>query len=361
VTEVPLKRLAPSAIAGLGALLVTASVAHAGAGDDARIVYATKLINSGAMDGVAIQCPPGERAIGGGSYSSTWLAASGPIGPNGQVGGDADGDVPVYWFTSAYNLTGQSREYRFHAICSASSDATVQVADVHLASPPNALNPTRGDAAVECPSGQRAIGGGVTYGVPTVPGGARIDASGPLDETGTTGTTVTGDVARYWYAEASNFDPAPGGQNYFIYAVCSPTSQATLKTIVHGTNDNIDKSVVCPAGSRATGGGAVPVLDIVTLLSDSSPADASGLPFSLFTGDVPRGWYAFADNEDITNAPISHSVVCDPPTAVTPAEPPSATPSTATGRRAAALKKCKAKRSKKARKKCRRKARKLPA
>jgi hypothetical protein len=343
-------------ITGLGALLVAASPASAGAGDDARIVVETKSINSGVMDGEAVQCAPGERAIGGGTYGATWLAASGPIDASGSVGLTEDGDIPVYWFGSAYNSTGQSREYRFYAICSASSDATVQRSEVHLTSPPNVANPTRGDAAVECPSGQRAIGGGVTYAVTTVAGGTRLDSSGPLDETGTTANTVTGDVARYWYAAVSDFDPALGdGQYYGIYAVCSSSSQGTLRAIVHGTNDNINKSVVCPAGSRATGGGAVPVDDIVTSISDSTPTDALGSPISLFNGDVPRGWLAFADNEDITNAGISHSVVCDPAT------PPASTPAPGvTGQRAAALKKCKKKRSKKARKKCRRKAALLP-
>src|SRR5689334_15654801 len=58
-----------------------------------------------------------------------------------------------------------------------------------------------GEEAIHCPSGERAISGGV-LGVNDK--NSTLRSSGPLDETGVTVNTVDGDIPRYWYSAVSN-------------------------------------------------------------------------------------------------------------------------------------------------------------
>jgi hypothetical protein len=362
MTAAALRNLALAAtFCAVGVPLAGAPAAWAGAGDDAHVVVEDYPIGAGQAIGPTVDCGPGERAIGGGAgfegSSISTMSASGPIDAENSFALTNDGDIPVSWYSEIYNGTGAQHAYRFYAICSASSDATVQREELHLLEAAAPGNPTYGEDFVACPAGQRAIGGGAGYSEFTESGGTRLEASGPLDEGGTTTGTEDGDAARYWFAEVRNFDTDMlDGQYYGIYAICSATSQATVQTEVFGSNDNVDTGLACPAGSRAIGGGAVSPTTNVTTLSYSGPTDALGLPGMLENGGIPLGWETRATHDGIDNVAIKHSVVCDPPTP----SPPAATPAGATGQRAAALKKCKKKHGKK-RKRCLRRARRLPA
>src|SRR5262245_36164449 len=59
-----------------------------------------------------------------------------------------------------------------------------------------------GESFVACPPGQRVTGGGVG---PLDASGAVIRISGPLNETGVTANTQSGDVGRFWFASVQNW------------------------------------------------------------------------------------------------------------------------------------------------------------
>lgn len=355
-------------VAGLcvaGASLAGAPAALATAGDDARVVLVTSSANTGSSAGRTVQCGPGERAIGGGvgfnPSNSNWLSASGPRDETLTAAGTADGDVPRAWFSEAVNFTGTTQQYTHYAVCSASSDATIEVTAFSAAQAPNA-NGTYAQAPAECPPGERAIGGGLDYQGSIPAGKTQLDATAPLDAGGTSAGTESGDVIRFWFAEVTNLDLG-AGHDYAVSAVCSASSQATVEVVTEQLSNPAPK-LACTGGARATSGGAIqPLVDATTapsLISFSGPTDAGG-DTTLATGDAPLGWTTGLSHPLANSARFS--VICDPPrpaAAATPAAPtvPAAGP---TGQRSAALAKCKKKRSKKARRKCRRHAALLPA
>ncbi|MFC7640526.1 hypothetical protein ACFQX6_05495 [Streptosporangium lutulentum] len=99
------------------------------------------------------------------------------------------------------------------ALCSATSDAVIEATAFNVPAS------GRRGAVAECPSGRRVTGGGV--GTPTTPVNDYILISGPLDASGTTAGTSDGDVARYWYAHAYNFDSWSSDRVYKVFALCS--------------------------------------------------------------------------------------------------------------------------------------------
>ncbi|MBM7516961.1 hypothetical protein [Nocardioides nitrophenolicus] len=84
---------------------------------------------------------------------------------------------------------------------------------------------------------------------------------------------------------------APGGDAVVV------TQSFTLST----TDQQGMSTVMCPAGMRATGGGAAPTppasltVDIYRVFY-SAPVDGSGLAGSTDAGDVPRGWQVSVGN-----------------------------------------------------------------
>jgi hypothetical protein len=349
-----------------GASLAGAPAAWAAAGDDARLVGNRSTVPAGFPFFGGAQCDPGQRAIGGGvgmaSANTNYMIASAPRARS--IAATVDGSVADGWLVAIRNGTTFDLVESSYAICSASSDASVQVEELILPAAAPGPVASYGERAVQCPPGQRALSGGVT----ATTGGTspeRIEASGPLDRTGQTANTTTGDIARYWFAEVRNFDTA-AGRTFEVYAVCSGTSRAiiTSKPLSFGNGEN-GRLIYCPEGTRATGGGAVSATNNRQFLESSRPTNApdAGVEQS---GDTPRGWKAEVDNWSGSQATENFTVICEPATATVPSQP-SPTSSTAgpTGRRAAALAKCKKRahkqRSKRARKRCRRKAALLPA
>ncbi len=108
-----------------------------------------------------VPCLPGERAIGGGMVwggQGDWNAtiqATAPVDTTGQWSSTDDGDVPVGWRTSLRSEYPGTSPYILSAVCSASSQATVQAET-------KTVNHTGTDSVfAECPAGTRALGGGL--------------------------------------------------------------------------------------------------------------------------------------------------------------------------------------------------------
>src|SRR5512132_2950490 len=103
------------------------------------------------------------------------------------------------------------------AVAAPGTDATIEAT-------PFSVEPSKiGEAFAVCPGQQQALGGGV---IPTGFGG-QVAASGPLAETKDAANTVSGDVAKRWYAAEVN----GSGEKLSVkvFAICSATSDATIE------------------------------------------------------------------------------------------------------------------------------------
>jgi hypothetical protein len=139
------------------------SYAICSANTDATVVRATTFTAlKGAGDfpngRATATCPAGQVAIGGGVYPenpdySGFIMANGPVDETSSVSSTFDGDTPRGWLAAARGSEGDT--FRVYVICSATSTATIQVESMTLA--PN----TGAHAGLACPTGQRAISGGV--------------------------------------------------------------------------------------------------------------------------------------------------------------------------------------------------------
>ncbi len=166
-----------------------------------------------AADAVAA-CPPGRRAVGGGigtmgATLDAYLRASGPVDETGLIAGTADGDIAKGWYASVFS-SAPTRTYRVFALCSATSDATIEETRFDLAAR------SAGGAFAACPAGKWATGGGVGTTASTADSAVRL--SGPIDETGQVVLSGHGDVAKYWYANVENLSDPRG---YTVAAICA--------------------------------------------------------------------------------------------------------------------------------------------
>jgi hypothetical protein len=313
------KRLAPITVV---LTLVFAGSAHGGAGDDAHMVF---LRVNGIPDAghatPTIPCGSGERAIGGGvrrtpHRANIFVSYSTPF--SGGLVAPVSGDVPTTWRSRIHNQGGISGDFYGYAICSASSDATLQSVDFFTSASPEVL--FDGAGLAPCPAGQRAIGGGVF--VNEASSSATLERSGPVDETGESLNTVDGDVARGWFAQVQT--PA-AGTLVRVYAVCSATSLATVQVESLQMNPNTIStgglSVTCPAGTRALSGGVLANSRPHSSVTAIAPADSSGVPLGMGTTDIATGWYTYINNYSSLNT-FKAAVVCEGPTPTTPPPTP---------------------------------------
>jgi Ca2+-binding RTX toxin-like protein len=211
------------------------------------------------------------------------------------------GDVARSWIATVAT-TGLPLEGRVYAICSATSDATIQATSFAL--------PPSGDsqAIATCPTGTRIVGGGA--GDVSAPGTSFrswLEVSGPVDETGEAASTRSGDVARSWSVSAADLDAAK--PTWRAFALCSAGSDATVQARIFSTDAAGDGRkagavVTCPAGTRVLGGGVgqtgAPASDGMGLLRQSGPVDETGDRANTDTGDVARSWFGFV--EDISGS-----------------------------------------------------------
>ena len=153
-----------------------------------------------------------------------------------------------------------------------------------------------GSAVVMCPAGTRATGGGAA---PVSPEAGldnyRVQVSGPVDSTGATVTTDTGDIPRGWAATVSHFrnDRA---EDFKVFVLCSRSSDAVIQAAPADFQDSIYQGAPrCPAGRRAIGGGSGSLAavedghqDYVTF--SSHPVDATLTTAETANGDVAKAW-----------------------------------------------------------------------
>ena len=186
------------------------------------------------------------------------------------------------------------------AICSASSDATI-------AANPFTVEPrTVNSASVDCPAGKRAVGGGVHQPGATNPLFGWVQSSGPVDATGTTANTDSGDVAEGWYASVFNFGATE--RDFHVFAICSAGSDATIAAKVFSVAPgNVgDATVACPAGKRVVGGGVgqpAATNAPAGYIQESAPVDVTGETANTDSGEVGRSWFASVYNPPEVGAP----------------------------------------------------------
>jgi hypothetical protein len=326
--------LAVAAIAGSASAAVaaapTGSAAPTTPGSDATIVANIFSVDPGKVLDAAAVCPAGTRVVGGGigrSLASPLLGLvqqSGPLDETGSTASTTSGDVGKAWLASVYNSpNGPQREFRVFAICSATSDATIQSNPLSVPA-----NTTR-TASVDCPGGTRAVGGGVGQSGATSPAFAALQLSGPVDETGTTANTDTGAIARSWFASVHNF--GRDTRDFKVFAICSAKSDATIeaKAFTVATRTIGNATVACPAGRRALGGGLGQpdaTKNVVRHeVRQSGPADETGSTTSTDSGDVARAWAVSVWNEDAAREFKAFAICTDdaaaPPTTTTASKP----------------------------------------
>jgi hypothetical protein len=267
-----------------------------GAVDEALIggmVSGTAPTQYSGVEGVA-QCPPGERAVGGGivptgSTANIVLRVSGPLDETGTVAGTRDGDRPRAWYAAASNEGTGAASFRIFAVC-AKAPATIEVK--RFAMP---IGEGKG-ASVACPGSKRAVGGGILQGGSY--GGSFVRESGPTDATGSFRGTRDGDVPRRWRATMHN----QGGSDYFkVAAVCVGKSKAKLEVTPRRLPaDTVTRDVLvpCPGSKRAVGGGVLHNRGLrgYYSLGANGPLDETGSTTNTDVGDVPRYWEGGLNN-----------------------------------------------------------------
>src|SRR5581483_2879530 len=292
---------------GLLAAAVTAAptapvAATAIPGSDATIVAAPFSVGKGQVGTGIATCPEGRRVVGGGVDQSVAagteggsILESGPVDASRSPASTETGDVARAWLAA-----GSAGDWKVFAICSASSDATIQATTFRRA-PGELADPIpRGTAT--CAAGTRAVGGGVVRITPLAGGdpgllGPNVVTSEPLDQTGLTAATETGTVARSWAASVI-LSSGNASLEYRVLALCSAGSDATVQSQRFTAKDCVGcpqtATVTCPAGQRALSGGVGLISSASGFgrLFQSAPANESGNPATTATGDVPRSWSA---------------------------------------------------------------------
>jgi Ca2+-binding RTX toxin-like protein len=275
-------------------------------GSDATIVATSFTVAKGQTGSNVATCPDGERVVGGGighpnppgvqpNDASGVVLASGPVDETGSPGQTRTGDVAHSWLAA---VTGGT--WRVYAICSATSDATIQQAAFGKVSDGSGSF-ARGSTT--CPAGTRVVGGGVNSLGPLSGSdqgllGPNVITSEPLDQTGLTAGTESGTVARSW-AAAIILNGANESLRFQVLALCSAGSDATIEskrfTVEVCVGCGTGTLAACPPGKRALGGGIGLIGSGFGNLFQSQPVDETGEAITTDSGDAPRSWSAFVN------------------------------------------------------------------
>ena len=283
------------ALAGLlavAALLGSTGIAQAAPGSDGvmEVTEFNAAFADLASPGGTATCPSGARATGGGvgaSSQTVRVQVTGPLdADSGTTAGTNDGDVARSWFGKVFanNQPPNPSVVRTIAICSQGSDAFVE------SSPPiDVADSGTLDQTVPCPTGTRALGGGV--GTTAATFGSDLKVSAPVDETSSTALTEDGDIARGWKVSLGNFGAM---RTYKVFAICSAASDATVEaTTFEVANFSIGEGTAnCPASRRALGGGVGYVDTSEGVVDGSIPVNSTGVVGAGTDGEVARGWFA---------------------------------------------------------------------
>jgi hypothetical protein len=306
--------VAAAALACVAVVAVGAGKANAAPTPTRATIEATQFTVPERQTGEEFAvCKGNKRAVGGGVVQSGEAAvgmtviASGPLDASGVTLQTKDGDIAKQWYATVNNFTAQQRTYRVFAICSSTSKATIEA--TQLSVPGGQV----GEEFAVCPGTKRALGGGA---VQSGPGNTALTlgANGPLDASGVTLQTVTGDVAKQWYATVNNFTNEQ--RTYRVFAICSGGSDATIKatplfTVLSG--DTVERFAVCPAKKRALGGGIVQSGEVAgTAFYEraNGPLDSSGVTLQTNDGDTAKQWYAAQRNSSGTDQRFKLMAIC---------------------------------------------------
>jgi hypothetical protein len=294
----------------LCALLLLPAGAQAAPGSDTTVEAAEFSVLNRAAGSAAATCPAGSRVVGGGVDTTGptpvgaalpipyQVLASGPRDESGEPTSLSDGDIARQWYAYVWNGENGEQRFKVFALCSRTSDATIEATSVTVAAGASA------QVTAPCPGSSRVVGGGVDASSPPRPDGAPhwAQLSGPRDTDNIPANLDDGDIASRWHANMRTAAEA-GTQNFKVYALCSSALQATAQVaeLPLGARAAGTASAACPAGSRVTGGGvdasgpspdaAAPLLVLL-----SSPLDETGLPGDTADGDVARQWRGYVRN-----------------------------------------------------------------
>lgn len=276
---------------GMGIALATAGIAVAAS--DARIEV-TAFTGSGATS-KSVGCPKGRRATGGGFFPNpagpvtTLVEGLGPVDSSGIAANTEDGDIAKRWLT---RVNGGGGKFKVAAIC-ATSKATIESTDFSVS---GFGASSLGQTSVHCGIGRRALGGGVlkTGG----DGHVSVLASGPLDGSGVTLESNTGDQPKQWYVAVTSESSATTYLRAFAICGAEKATLATTEFTLPPLTDGIG-GAACPKGKRALGGGLVQAGGTphpANYLRWSGPFDGAGNAATTGDGDVPRRWRAAVSN-----------------------------------------------------------------
>jgi hypothetical protein len=311
------------ALITIAAAVLGARPAHASIYDPATVEQTTVVLDGGEQRGVAVRCPADQRITGGGVGTFDSVASkvlvSGPLDETGLTANTDDGDIARFWYAAIYNQGTTPRAYRVFALCSAYSDVTVAAKTIDV----EAGNPQVSGFTM-CPAGTRVVGGGIGTTHPVIDSPFLSDAawqlmhSGPLDGTGTTAGTNTGDVGRFWYASLRKFPLGPPDR-YKVFALCSSNLEASIVAASMNVPANSARGTAanCPPGNLITGGGiGTPDTPVDDSLQVSGPLDSTGLTENTIDGDVGVLWYANAFNSSSGAREYKVFALCAPITTI---------------------------------------------
>src|SRR3954470_17744753 len=114
-------------------------------------------------------------------------------------------------------------------------------------------------ASPTCPTGARAVGGGLGafgFTVGTAPPNTQyLVESAPVDSGGTVSGTITGDVAQGWISAIHNLTGQH--QDYRAFVICSRNSDARVEAKAFNASaaSQGNDSATCQSDERAVGGG----------------------------------------------------------------------------------------------------------
>ena len=214
---------------------------------------------AGLFESISVAlCPGGQRAVGGGAFvdefgaPATNLQQSGPVDETGQPANTVSGDIARGWQASALT-TANGAGLRVYALCSAASLATVQIVSKELAAS------TGGFDTAQCPTGTRALSGGVTTsGNPS----SSINSIAPASSAGGPLSVGPPQVAQGWFTNVFN---GATTRTYHFAAVCegpapaSPTPPADPPTPVDPVAPSNAFTIGGLSRNRDRGTGSLPV------------------------------------------------------------------------------------------------------
>jgi Bacterial Ig-like domain len=289
------------AVVAIGVAFSGGGMAVAAPGTDATIEATPFSVASSKIGEEYAVCPGQQRALGGGVVQSGGfageVAASGPLAETKDAANTVSGDIAKRWYAAEVNGSANQQSYKVFAICSANSDATIEATPFTVeGSATGKLEDSKtGQEYAVCPPNKRALGGGVVQSGP--PDALYVRASGPLAETKDAANTVSGDIAKRWYAAVTNLSKEP--RNLKVFAICSANSDATIEAAAVALANGQDREeyAVCPPNKRALGGGVVQSGPPDNLFVQASgPLAETKDAANTVSGDIAKRWYAWVVN-----------------------------------------------------------------